>query len=188
AGVEDYQSKLSNDPSYVRFGNAASTFTANPASTVSPPDVANPAFGLGASGTWAAVAGSDGTAHFRYEVNTSSYYLNGAITLRSTGRVGEVTRTIYADLKQSGFVDYVYFTDYETIDPFDTSSACYAYAYEGRPSGCSKINFASGDEIDGPVHSNDRIVIECGATFKSPVTTAYNPPAPGIKYEKATAG
>ncbi len=188
AGVEDYQSKLANDPSYVRFGNAASPFTASPASSVSTPHVPNPAFGLGTAGTWAEVPGSDGTAHFRYEVNNSSYYTNGALTLRSTGRVGDVTRTIYADLKQSGFVDYVYFTNYETIDPFNTSSACYAYAYEGRPSSCSKINFASGDEIDGPVHSNDRMVIECGATFRSPVTTAYNPAPPAIKYEKATAG
>jgi hypothetical protein len=188
AGVEDYQSKLSNDPSYVRFGNSASPFTTSPMSSVTPPDVANPAFGTGAAGTWAEVAGSDDTAHFRYEVNNSSYYTDGALTLRSTGRVGDVTRTIYADLKQSGFVDYVYFTDYETIDPFNTSSPCYAYAYEGRPSSCQNINFASGDEIDGPVHSNDRIVIECGATFRSPVTTAYNPAPPAIKYEKATAG
>src|SRR5690606_20269797 len=94
---------------------------------------------------------------------------------------------LYAELKQSGFVDYVYFTNYETVDPFNTSSSCYNYAYAGRPSSCRNIQFGAADVIDGAVHSNDRIVIECGATFKSPITTGYNPPS-GLRYEKATTG
>lgn len=190
AAVEEYQSQLSNDPSYVRFGNPASTYSSyvDPAapsvvSDVSLPAAANDAFGLGTTGAWAEVAGSEGAAHYRYEVNNSKYYTDGIITIRATGKVGDAVRSIVADLKQSGFVDYVYFTNYETNDPYNVSSNCYNYAYSGRPASCGYIQFGAADSIDGPVHSNDRIRIECGATFKSPITTGYNP-ASGDKYER----
>src|SRR5690606_18514450 len=120
----------------------------------------NDAFGLGPTGAWAEVAGSDGNAHYRYEVNNSRYYTDGIITIRATGKVGDAARSLVADLKQSGFVDYVYFTDVETNDPYDPDSDCYRYAYNSRPSTCGYIQFGAGDVIDGPVHSNDRIRIE----------------------------
>src|SRR5690554_7337381 len=67
AGVEEYQSQISDDPAYVQYGNPASSFSAATPPTVTLPTgiLENPAFGLGASGTWATVAGSDGEAQFR---------------------------------------------------------------------------------------------------------------------------
>ena len=56
-------------------------------------------------------------ASFRYEIDNSEYQDKGMLHLRSTGRVGDVTRSIVADLKQDGFIDYLYFTNYETPDP-----------------------------------------------------------------------
>lgn len=204
AGVEEYQSMLANDPGYIRYGNPLSTHTkyVDPAtptlvSSVVAPPTANPAFGLGTGGPWAKVPGSAkvtggaANAFYRYEVNNSKYYSQGTVTLRSTGKVGSTTRTIYADLKQTGFVDYVYFTDKETVDPYDDLSPCNRYFYDTptRPTSgtvtCTDIQFGAADVIHGDVHSNDRIVIECGATFEGPITTGYKPAsASTLNYKK----
>src|SRR5690606_14942377 len=128
---------LANNPGYVRYGNAASEFTtptlvdpaADPTtvSVVSAPAVDNPAFGIGASGSWAEVEGSSGAAQFRYEVNNSRYDTAGVVTIRATGKVGNSTRSLVADLKQNGFVEFVYFTNYETSDPYSDTSPCNNY-------------------------------------------------------------
>lgn len=189
AGVEEYQSRLAADPTYTRFGNPASRYSSGaeaPAAsatlTLPTGAAANPAFGLGATGPWASVAGSDGTASFRYEVNTAELDSSGSVSLRSTGRVGAQTRTVVAELRVNSFLDYLYFTDYEIADPTRNGSSadriarCVKYAHAGRGSGCDEIAFTSGDVLDGPVHSNDTFR-SCGATFLKAVTTA-TPRAP----------
>jgi len=183
AGVDEYQSRISDDTSYYRYGNSASGFSAG--STLSPPPIANPAFGVGAGSSWATVPGSDGSAQFRYEVDNSLYPTTGRIRIRSTGKVGNATRTVIADLKQQGFIDFLYFTDYEVQDPSiasRTDSSCYnsagalKYAWEGRSGNCNEISFGGSDESNGPVHSNDTIRA-CGSEFNGTVTTA-KPTAP----------
>lgn len=182
AGVDEYQSRLSADTSYYRFGNPAAPFSSS--STVSLPTTTNPAFGVGASGTWAPVTGSGGRGEYRYEVDNSKYATTGRIRVRSTGRVGDATRTVTADLKQQGFIDFLYFTDYEAQDPAvagTTAASCFTdvtkttlkYSWAGRTVGstCKEIAFGSNDVTNGPVHSNDTIRA-CGATFGGTVTTA----------------
>lgn len=188
AGIEEYQSRLANDTAYLQYGNPASEFTSDSGSSVTLPtgSATNDAFGVGASGTWANIAGSAGDAQYRYEVDNSEYTYSGTLRIRSTGRVGTETRSIVADLRQSGFVDFLYFTDYEIQDPAITgvsTATCQRYAWAGRPTtGCNEIAFGSNDVVDGPAHSNDTLRI-CASTFKGPVTTAYNP-ASGDKYTK----
>jgi hypothetical protein len=181
AGVEEYQSRLANEVSYYQYGNPDSDFTPD---TMALPAEVNPAFGVGAAGTWADVTGSDGVASYRYEVDNSEYLTTGTLTLRSTGRVGDETRSIVAELKQQGFIDFLYFTDYEIQDPLQSGanvSTCVKHVWENRPTtGCSEIAFGGNDVVRGPLHSNDAIRI-CAATFEGPVTTAYNPNS-GVKY------
>jgi hypothetical protein len=185
AGVEEYQSRLAENPDYVRYGNPSAEFSAGSALLDDP---ANPAFGF--DGSWGAVPGSGSTARFRYEVDASEYYSQGILRLRSTGLVGDETRTVVADLRQAGFVHYLYFTDMEIQDPAVTRSGsdCYRYGWStpARPSRCDNIHFASGDVINGQVHSND-IIYACGATFKGAVTTAWNR-ASGPRYLCDTTG
>lgn len=185
AGVEEYQSRLAENPDYVRYGDPSAEFSLG---SVLLDDRSNPAFGF--DGSWAAVPGADSTASFRYEVDASEYYSQGILRLRSTGRVGAETRSIVADLRQSGFVHYLYFTDMEIQDPAVTrsGSTCYRYAWSSpaRPSSCDSIHFAASDVINGQVHSND-IIYACGATFKGAVTTAWNPPS-GARYRCETTG
>lgn len=181
AGVEEYQSRLAADPSYVLQGNSTAPFTRT--STVID-DRSNPA--LGFDGSWATVPGSDGTASFRYEIDSSTYAMDGTLRLRSTGRVGDETRSVVTDLRQSDFLAYLYFTDYEIEDPAvsGVSNSCVRHAWAGRStSGCGNvIAFSGGDEIRGQVHSNDTIYA-CQAIFHGRVTTPYNPPS-GPRYLK----
>ncbi|GEK80998.1 hypothetical protein [Agrococcus baldri] len=192
AGVEEYQSRLAENPDYVRFGNDDAPFSAGSSLLE---DTSNPALGFGSS--WATVPGSVDGASFRYEVDTSAYYSEGVLRVRSTGRVGEETRSIVADLRQAGFVHYLYFTDREIQDPALSSygSECYRYAWSNppRPSNssrpndrCGIITFASSDVINGQVHSND-IIYACGTTFKGAVTTSWNPSS-GVRYRCVGAG
>lgn len=175
AGVEEYQSRLATDNSYYTYGNKDAPFsilTGSTKLTLPTGTAANDAFGIGTSGTWASVPGSTPVASYRYEVDNSHYTANGSIRIRVTGRVGETTRSIIADLKQSGFIDYLYFTDYESQDPDLTGKTqCAVHIWEGRPSSCTSIQFIAGDVIDGPLHSNDTLTI-CGATFKGKVTSS----------------
>ena len=186
AGIEEYQSRLANDATYYRFGNPAAAFSATSASLLTLPTGTNynPAFNIAAGADWATIPGST-DASFRYEVDTSQYSSMGTIHLRSTGKVGAVTRTLVADLRQNGFIDFLYFTDYETTDPILSSTyknqinattgknVCEVHVWEvpTRPSGCGTINFGKFDALQGPVHSNDTMSI-CGATFYGPVTTS----------------
>lgn len=197
AGVADYESRLANDNTYYRFGNPAANFSAG-STVVEPPSAAeNPAFGLGAAESWSTVAGSGGTASFRYEVNNAAYASSGVLRIRSTGRVGTVTRSIVANIRQDGFIDYLYFTVYELQDPAQTgitTPGCVdTYAWAGRPmpsggtSVCGDIAFGSSDVVNGPVHSNDTMRI-CGATFNDTITTG-DPGGPGANYlKKASDG
>jgi hypothetical protein len=185
AGVEEYQSRLANDATYYKYGNPAAVFsqadTANgkAASTLTLPTgtQANAAFDVGSSGGWATVPGSSGRASFRYEVDNSTYPTTGVIIIRSTGRVGDSTQSIVANLKQSGFINFLYFTDYELQDPLLSGvnvASCVRYAYGSNArnaSSCGIIQFGQFDVINGPLHSNDKLFI-CKSTFNGAVTTS----------------
>jgi hypothetical protein len=175
AGVEEYESRLANDNTYQQYGNPASTFSTGSAVSLPTGAQLNPAFGVGPNGSWAQVYGST-NAYFRYEVDNSKYASTGVLRVRSTGWVGKETRSIVVNLKQEGFIDFLYFTDYEIQDP-DLSGdplTCVKYYWAGRGSNCSEIAFGNNDVVNGPVHSNDAIRI-CDAEFTQTVTSAYNP-------------
>jgi hypothetical protein len=175
AGVEEYQARLSNDASYARYGNPGAPFSVSSPDLVLPGGATeNRAFGTGRTGTWATVPGSGGTAQFRYEVDSSKLATLGTLRLRATGKVGQETRSVTADIRRQGFTDYLYFTEYEIADPQHTGvpASCRVHAWEKRPtSNCGDLAFGSNDVIDGDAHSNDTMRI-CAAWFKKTVTTA----------------
>src|SRR5690606_29113388 len=111
-----YQSRLSNDSFYVQYGNPDAEFSGDSKLILPTGDQENPAFGIGTTGTWATVAGSAGTAKYRYEVNTEDYLETGTLHVRASGLVNGVVRSVVADLRQTGFIDFLYFTNYEIQD------------------------------------------------------------------------
>ncbi len=122
---------------------------------------------------------------------------NGQIRVRATGKVRGVKRSIIGKFRRRSFLDYLYFTDIESLDPawytryvsgWPTipditqwaSDNCGWYR-DGRASKryngnkynalnqptavtnlrCGEIQFANSDVLNGPVHTNDELLI-CG--------------------------
>jgi hypothetical protein len=93
---------------------------------------------------------------------------NGNLRVRVSGRSRGETRTIVASLRRRNFIDFIYFTDFEALDPDADSDSrtdfndCARYRNSRAGRGCDEIQFASDDELLGPVHTNDNMLI-CGS-------------------------
>ncbi len=97
AGVDDYLFHLNENSNYTLY------------SATNPPPDANPAFG-----GFKAVPGGSTNGSFHYTVDTSALTTEGTVTVTATGKVGTTERTIQSVLRRRNFLDYLYFTDYET--------------------------------------------------------------------------
>jgi hypothetical protein len=97
---------------------------------------------------------------------------SGTYKIRSTGNYRGVHRSIVATFRRVGFLNFLYFTDFETLDPVtagnaqaqqQATAACSHYYYQSPRDQtiCSDPAFISQDTIDGPLHSNDQLLI-CG--------------------------
>lgn len=206
AGIDDYLYRVNSDSNYVNYTSVAKTCSGG-TGTVNK-DSANPAM----SGYTPVPGGASGSL-FKYDVDTSSFCTNGMIKVKSTGKVGGVTRTEQALIKKRGFLDYLYYTDMETTDPDAYATnifagqngysapnntvavVCGRHYYDptsvspskpaprpddidGANPGCDNINFGGGDVLDGPVHTNDAMLV-CGTvTFKGKTTTSWKGSAP----------
>ena len=103
----------------------------------------------------------------------------GSFRIRSRGFAGDAKASIVATYKRASFLDYIYFTQFETSDPVtygnqswssNAYTQCSKFRREGRESQaipgsggqyCNRIVFVSGDHIKGPLHTNDDLAI-CG--------------------------
>jgi Tfp pilus assembly protein PilX len=78
---------------------------------------------------------------------------------------GGVHRTIVAQYRSPSFLNFVYYTDYEVLDPSATPgnpTGCAVHYPSTRGNGCQPIEFVTGDSIKGPMHSEDWLLI-CGS-------------------------
>jgi Tfp pilus assembly protein PilX len=166
AGLNYYQYRLNLDPDF--WTKCDSTAVASNAPIV----VAG-----AATRRWRTVPGSSGDYAIELipapgrscVVGDQASMLNGGtFQIRVTGRANGQYRTLLATFRRAGFLDFVYLTNYETLDPdADTSSsstvASCSQPRSLRPSACSTISFRAGDELKGPVHTNDESIAVCGA-------------------------
>jgi hypothetical protein len=86
----------------------------------------------------------------------------------SAGTKPEEHHTIVATFKVTGFLNYIYYTNHEDEDPalYAASTECKnPNTYYPNTSGCSLIQFATGDEINGPMHTNDGVCVGGSASF-----------------------
>lgn len=101
-------------------------------------------------------------------------------------------------LRPDGFLEAIYFTDFEASDPFALSTNAAVRSYldqrcavhhphrdtrpvNGTSGGCSTIRFAPGDELVGPTRSNDALLVRPGQLagrqgprFLGPVETGWD--------------
>lgn len=178
AGVQWYLASLARDNAYY----TKCTNVPNPAAGV-PAPVNNKWNGTGSDPrVWRTLLNSDG-AKYTVELlpapgysacSTSDQYSmvdpTGNMRLRVSGRARGQTRSIIVTLRRRNFIDFIYFTHFETLDPLvypTTSSQNYANANctkfrPQRGGSCTEIQFISGDVIKGPLHTNDSILV-CGS-------------------------
>ncbi len=194
SGVDDYVARLNRDDNYWRTADCNNVaIKGNPAVTGT---VSSCGWGASTPLGWKTVLGSSNAA-FHYDIDIRDTFVDGTIKLTSTGRVGKRTRSIQVVLRRLGFGEFLYYTVYETTDPanetvygLDNSTAqnnCARY-YWGSTTRrvstqttnmsnlsyyCRDINFVTGDRINGPMHSNDAILISGSPQFRGTTTTSY---------------
>jgi type II secretory pathway pseudopilin PulG len=209
AGLDDYLYRLMQDEDYWTYCAADIVDSQCPA-----PD-GNPALYASESPepeNWTSVPGGDAAGEFSYRVNAGNLPETGALEVEVTGRVGNSERTIAMTLRRRGFLDYLYFTDFETKDPFlytasdpliqqgftkeQVQQLCGRYFYDDSPGAppsywnattfrdprCGPIGFAPFDEIRGPLHSNDAILVypgPPGMRFLGNATSSWAIPSTG---------
>jgi Tfp pilus assembly protein PilX len=169
AGIDEYVSRLTANDNYWEQGNS---------------DTSNAAF----STSGQAIQGTNGAgAKYTYQLLTtaSDTAQTGQIKLKVTGSStagtghDKVSRTLTATLRPKGFLSYVYLSDVEVVDPdiIGSSSSCANYYYAGRSSttGCSNIQWTSGDTVNGPLHSNDALQINGSVNFTNQTTESSWP-------------
>jgi Tfp pilus assembly protein PilX len=171
AGVDEYLSRLTADSNYWQSTDATNTAFSS-GQTVQ---------GTGTSGaryTYSLVSTAGETA----ADGIVRLKVTGYSTPGGSGR--EVSRTLYATMKPKGFLNYVYLSDVEVVDPdlLGSSSACANYYYTGRSStsGCSEIQWIGGDVVNGPLHSNDALQINGPVTFRNVKTETSWPATQGL--------
>ena len=168
AGIDDYLFHLNENSNYSDYTAANLPTDGNLAFTQFVP-----------------VAGGSTNSKYMYTPDTSNLPVDGTITLTVTGQVGGSKRTLQAVLRRRNFLDYLYFTDYETQDPAsytgspftqtEAQTRCSWHYYDGRDPGCNEIVFISADTIRGPLHTNDAIKL-CGTPdFRGKTSTSWNP-------------
>ena len=124
---------------------------------------------------------------------------SGTFRVRSTGRINGQVRSIVATLRRKSFLDYLYFTNFETHEPAvygtqtmrDWASNDCQQMRDDRPDDCEDITFRSDDAINGPFNTNDDI-LTCGGTTlgrtKADAIEISGPHAPGWKNKSGCSG
>jgi hypothetical protein len=103
--------------------------------------------------------------------------LTNTFRIESIGKTGTSKRTIIANFQVAGFLNYIYFTQYENQDPnsYKTSETQKKDCENYRPEretlekkdaiSCQNIEFASEDSVNGPMKTDDKALICNGAEF-----------------------
>ena len=150
AGVDEYLSRLNANPTYYNVAGA---------------------------GAGSATLPNGGKYQWTVLSSASDIQNSGNIVLQSLGTVRGDSRKITVTFHKPGFLDYLYFTKYETIDPIATggsNSACAVFRYSGRnTTTCPDIQFRTGDTLKGSVYSQDAMVISGSPSFQNRFDTQW---------------
>jgi Tfp pilus assembly protein PilX len=178
AGVDDVIGRLNRNDEYAKRLDCGNEALRGPTTT---PNTCG--WTARTAPGWLPVDISDTTTaagHFHYTADTSRQDAEGTVTVVSTGRVNGVYRTVEVTVGKGGSTDYLYYTDFESLDPAlsgTTRPECGArgtastrYAWQVR-SGCTEIQFAGGDVLTGRMFSNDS-VLSVGGRFLSGIESA----------------
>jgi hypothetical protein len=166
AGIDDYISRLNVNPTYYGVNSTGV-------------DPANLAFSSGAP-----VPGS-ASASFRYRLLTTPTETarTGFIRLQSTGTSRGVSKTLTGKLAQPGFVNYVYYTDVEALDPIFWRTDQVQASVNGS------AGYVAGGEVHRYYASQDKVAEICTRRYyegrSSPAYTSSTS-APYVDHNQTT--
>lgn len=169
AGVQEYQYKLEANPNYWQSCGA-------PKGTV--PGETSESYEVT---TLAASTDPEGGEKVCKSTNPfatiieSKGALANTFRIKSVGKAGASKRSIVANFQVAGFLNYIYFTQYEVQDPSSRNGTpqeqeeCENYRPEREAAGtlgtCGTIVFGPEDNENGPLHTDDAAVVCGGAEF-----------------------
>jgi Tfp pilus assembly protein PilX len=187
AGVDDYIARLNANDAYARSWDCANVALQGPNATGN---------SCGWTSTtpagWQPVDDTNAASPvFHYDVSATNLDSTGIVQVTSTGKAAGVSRTLQVGVSRGGSTDFLYYTDHEDADPdnayvYPSGMPAYCSNYWWTPSkvrgtgntsasGCSEIQFAAGDVLDGPVHTNDTPLLGSGSprpNFKQGLETS----------------
>src|SRR3954451_24714064 len=146
AGVDDYLNRLNQNSNYWLYSATNAAPDGNTAFTAFVP-VPGP---------------NDNSETFRYTPDATKTGVSGTIYLTSTGKSRNVMRTVKVGLRRQGFLDFLYLTDYEIVDPALSGdpSSCQFRAWQKNsasptgwgpdPSNCSIVYWTDSASLNGP--------------------------------------
>jgi Tfp pilus assembly protein PilX len=180
AGVQEYEYQLQANPNY--WQTCATPQAAVPQETSARYEVKLlPANGAGACSTanpFGTMIESTGAAANTFRIESIGCAGKAGVTSCQGQSPSTVSkRTMIATFKVEGFLNYVYFTQYEHEDPaaYGSSANCEKYYLSGLPAGCKTLIFRTADSVEGPTHTDDSANVAC-----SPEVTfgrnGHNPP------------
>jgi Tfp pilus assembly protein PilX len=194
AGLSVYEQSLDNNPN---FWTTCPTSGSVPGATVGVPVTVPGSVGNGSSETYAyenvpatGATGCSTTDPLNSMIEASGVNA-GSFRVKVTGTSGPTTaspqktisRSIVAQFAPDSFLQFVYFTNFESTDPLliaGDPSQCGSYYWSTPPRDnqlCRGwINFVAQDTINGPFHSNDSILI-CGSPSFGATSTTATPDA-----------
>ena len=97
---------------------------------------------------------------------TGTFRVISTGTAGTKNKPGYQTRSVVATFTHAGFTHWVYYTNYEDLDPsfYKPTANCeqhHEQLEEQKITECIQIEFITGDTLNGPVHTNDAADI-CG--------------------------
>jgi len=171
AGVQEYERQLQSNPNYWQ------TCETPKATVIEETSEKYEIKLLPASSAPEGTTACSTSAPFSSMIESKGALAN-TFRIKSTGYAGSSQRSIIATFGVSGFLNFIYFTNFETLDPaiYNAPTGCEgAYYSEWSAKGlkCQNIIFTSGDSVNGPMHTNDAANVEGSATFGR---EGHNPP------------
>jgi hypothetical protein len=116
--------------------------------------------------------------------------LTNTFRIESTGKAGTSKRSLIANFQVAGFLNYIYFTQYEDEDPnsYNTSATQKKDCENYRPEreklekqdkiSCQDIEFGPEDSVNGPMKTDDVAQVCGGAEFGRASRLEKNEPDP----------
>jgi hypothetical protein len=176
AGIQEYEYKLQVEPSY--WQKCEGPKGKIPTKSVTEQQVESYEVEVLPATSWeesqGASAKCEASNPFQSVIESGGAIAN-TFRVLAKGHAGvgsnEETRELVATFKVTGFLDFIYYTNFETLDPvtYTEGPKCagkyYSTWFTKEKLKCQPIQFVTGDKVDGPMHTNDSAEINGGAIF-----------------------